>query len=103
MKRGEVWWADLPAPIGRRPVLLLSRNRAYAVRSAVTVAFFTTTIRHIPAEVRLTVADGVTRECVVNLDVINTIPKSTLVQRVCSLQPARIADVAMAIRFALDL
>jgi mRNA-degrading endonuclease toxin of MazEF toxin-antitoxin module len=41
MKRGEVWWADLPAPVGRRPVLLLSRDRAYAVRNAVTVAFLT--------------------------------------------------------------
>ena len=34
MMRGEVWWANLPPPIGRRPVLLLSRNRAYSVPSA---------------------------------------------------------------------
>ena len=33
MRRGEVWWADLPAPAGRRPVVLLSRNEAYAVGS----------------------------------------------------------------------
>ena len=33
MKRGEIWWADLPPPVGRRPVLLLSRDRAYVVRS----------------------------------------------------------------------
>jgi mRNA-degrading endonuclease toxin of MazEF toxin-antitoxin module len=26
MRRGEVWWADLPAPAGKRPVVLLSRN-----------------------------------------------------------------------------
>jgi mRNA interferase MazF len=58
MKRGEVWWADLPAPIGRRPVLLLSRDRAYAVRTAITVAFITTTVRNIPVEVKLTIADG---------------------------------------------
>ena len=61
MKRGEVWWADLPAPVGRRPALLLSRDRAYAVRNAVTVAFLTTTVRNIPVEVRLTPADGVPR------------------------------------------
>jgi len=53
MKRGEVWWANLPAPIGRRPVLLLSRDRAYQVRTAVTVAEITRTIRHIPVEVEL--------------------------------------------------
>ena len=40
MRRGEVWWADLPPPAGRRPVLLLSRNEAYAVRQLVTVAPF---------------------------------------------------------------
>ena len=28
MKRGEVWWARLPAPQGLRPVLLLSRQKA---------------------------------------------------------------------------
>ena len=37
MRRGEVWWADLPVPVGRRPVVLLSRNEAYAVRELVTV------------------------------------------------------------------
>jgi len=48
MKRGEAWWAELPSPIGKRPVLLLSRNEAYVVRNAVTVAEITTTIRGIP-------------------------------------------------------
>jgi len=38
MRRGEIWWAELPAPGGRRPVLLLSRNEAYVVRQLVTVA-----------------------------------------------------------------
>jgi hypothetical protein len=32
MLRGEIWWAKLPPPVGRDPVLLLSRNEAYAVR-----------------------------------------------------------------------
>jgi mRNA interferase MazF len=103
MKRGEVWWADLPAPVGRRPVLLLSRDRAYSVRNAVTVAFLTTTVRQIPVEVAWTIADGVPKDCIVNLDVINTIPKSTLSTRVCVLSQPRMAEVAKAIRFAIDL
>jgi len=44
MRRGEVWWAEQPEPIGRRPVVLLSRDEAYKVRNAVTVAQVTTTI-----------------------------------------------------------
>jgi len=103
MKRGEVWWADLPAPIGRRPVLLLSRDRAYAVRTAITVAFITTTIRNIPVEVKLTMADGMPRDCVVNLDVVNTVPKASLSGRICALSGVKLAEVSKAIHFALDL
>ncbi len=51
MKRGEIWWAELAPPAGRRPVLLLSRNEAYAVRELVMVAPLTTRIRGIPSEV----------------------------------------------------
>ncbi len=29
MKQFEIWWADLPEPVGKRPVLLLSRNDAF--------------------------------------------------------------------------
>jgi mRNA interferase MazF len=75
MRRGEVWWADLPPPTGRRPVVLLSRNEAYAVRALVTVAPVTTRIRSIPAEVSLGPEDGLPRDCVANLDTIITIAK----------------------------
>ncbi len=103
MRRGEVWWADMPAPVGRRPVVLLSRDRAYAVRTAVSVAFLTTTVRGIAVEVPLGPADGLPKPCVANLDVINTIPKATLVQHICTLSAAKMADVGRAARFALDL
>jgi len=103
VRRGEVWWATLPAPVGRRPVLLLSRNRAYDVRNAVTVAFLTTTVRNIPVEVKLTPReDGVTKDCVINLDVISTIPKTTLDSRICSLSATRLENVEASIHFALD-
>ena len=58
MRRGDVWWADLRAPAGRRPVVLLSRNEAYAVRELVTIAPVTTRVRRIPSEVPLSVKDG---------------------------------------------
>ena len=78
MRRGEIWWADLPAPAGRRPVLLLSRDTMPIGRGEITVAYLTTTIRHRSVEVPLTPQDGVAMNCVVNLDSINTIPKSSL-------------------------
>ena len=103
MQRGEVWWAELPPPAGRRPVLLLSRDRAYRVRSSVTVAVVTRTIRDIPVEVPLGLDDGMPATCVVNVDNILTVPKSVLKDRVTMLSAGKMTAVASAIRFALDL
>ena len=103
MRRGEVWWAELPPPVGRRPVLLLSRDTAYRVRTSVTVAVITRTIRNIPTEVPLDQEDGIPAKCVANLDNILTIPKSRLTERVTTLSPEKMTAVAKAVAFALDL
>lgn len=103
MRRGEVWWAELPPPAGRRPVVLLSRNEAYAVRELVTVAPITSRARRIPSEVALERSEGLPRRCVVNLDTITTIPKRALSQRLTTLGPVRLAAVDRALRFALGL
>ena len=103
MRRGEVWWAELPAPVGRRPVVLLSRNEAYALRELVIVAAVTTRARRIPAEVELAVEDGMPRRCVVNLDTLMTIPKATLAARLTALTPLKLAAVERALKFAVGL
>lgn len=103
MNRGELWWADLPKPAGRRPVLLLSRNVAIQVRKYVTVAQVTTVVRNLPVEVPLTESEGMPRACVVNLDVINTIPKSLLKKPICKLHLGKMRAVEQALRFALQL
>jgi len=54
-------------------------------------------------EVLLDRSDGVFRKCVVNLDSINTVPKSCLRYRVCMLSAARMVEVKNAIIEALDL
>jgi len=103
MHRGEVWWANLPPPIGRRPVLLLSRDAAYQVRTSITVSVITRTVRHIPVEVPLGVEDGMPEKCVVNLDSIMTIPKPLLSERITMLSHDKIALVNRAVLFALEL
>jgi len=103
VRRGEVWWAELPAPVGGRPVLLLSRDAAYRVRTSVTVGVVTRTIRSIPVEVPLGPEDGMGSPCVVNLDDILTVPKSCLTRRLTMLSPDKMTAVAKAIAFALDL
>jgi len=103
MQRGEVWWAQLPLPVGKRPVVLLSRNEAYNVRTAVTVAEVTSTMRGIPVEVELGPEDGLPKKCVVNLDTIVTIRKDMLVERISFLRGEKIEKINAAIRFALSL
>lgn len=103
MKRGEVWWADLPPPAGRRPVVLVSRDEAYLVRELITIAPVTTRIRDLPVEVPLGPADGLPKACVINADTLTTIPKRLLSERVTLLSPAKAAALDDAIRFALGL
>lgn len=103
MRKDEVWWANLPSPIGKRPVVLLSREEAYSVRNAVTVAEVTSTIRNIPAEVNLGTGDGLPKKCVINLDTIITIRKELLTEKITDLTPEKIDKVNKAIKFALDL
>ena len=103
MRRGEIWWAELKPPAGRHPVLLLSRNEAYAVRELVTVAPVTTRMRHIPSEVPLGPEDGLPKPCVVNLDTITTIAKRSLQERLVLLSPEKLRAVEAALHFALGL
>lgn len=103
MERGEVWWADLPKPAGRHPVVILTRHRAVQVREAVTVAQITSRIRNIPVEVSLGAEDGMPKKCVVNLDVIHTIPKKLLTERVAALSSEKLQAVEAALKFALAL
>jgi mRNA interferase MazF len=103
MRRGEIWWANLPSPIGRRPVLLLSRDAAYSVRTSVTVSLVTRTIRDIPVEVPLGLEDGIPVKCVVNLDEILTIPMSRITEQVTTLNPDKMKSVARAVIYALAL
>ena len=78
MKRGDVWWAQLPSPAGRRPVVLISRAAAYQLRANITVAEVSIVIRNVPSEVPLSKRDGLPRRYVVNADNLITIPKAWL-------------------------
>jgi mRNA interferase MazF len=84
-------------------MVLLSRDEAYAVRNAVTVAEVTSTIRGIPVEVELGPEDGLPKRCVVNLDTIVTIRKDLLIERLAILRDEKIEQIDKAIKFALSI
>ena len=101
MRQFEIWWANLPAPARRRPVLLLSRNDAYQYLSKFIAAEITTTIRNIPVEVKLGRREGLPSPCVANLDNIRTIARKGLDSRAGALAPSRHREVKRAMGYAL--
>ena len=103
MRRGEIWWAKMPLPAGRRPVVLLSRDAAYAVRSAITVAEVSTVVRGIASEILLGARDGMPRKCVANTDNLVTIPKTWLESKLCDLRGAKLAALDTALKYSLGL
>ena len=103
MRRGEIWWADLPEPAGRRPVVLLSRDEAYSVRDFVIMSPLTTRRRGLLTEVELGPEDGLPRTSVANMDVIITGSKERLRERISDLSPAKLRAIEAAIHFALGL
>ncbi|MGH9366292.1 MAG: type II toxin-antitoxin system PemK/MazF family toxin, partial [Thermoanaerobaculia bacterium] len=68
MRQYELWWANMPEPVGRRPVLLLSRDAAYDYLHRFIVVEVTATIRDIPVEVSLGRREGLRRRSVANFD-----------------------------------
>jgi mRNA-degrading endonuclease toxin of MazEF toxin-antitoxin module len=101
LTRYEIWWAELPAPAGKRPVLLLSRPDSYEYLNKFVAAEITTTARSIPVEVPLGPAEGLARKCVVNCDNLRTVSRSALVKRAGLLGRRREVEVKRAIGYAL--
>ena len=100
MKQYEIWWANLPAPAGRRPVLLLSRDSAYEYLNKFIVAEITTTIRGIAEEVRLGPKEGLQKPCAANFDNLRTVARSALVKKAGALAAARQIEIKRAVGYA---
>lgn len=101
MNRGDVCWYTFKAPDKKRPVLVLTRNSAIAVLNSVTIAPITSTIRSIPTEVILTTDDGLPSTCAANFDNLQTVPKSSIGDRIARLTARKMTEAAAAVSFAL--
>jgi mRNA interferase MazF len=100
-RRGEVWWCELPH-IGRRPVVVLTRDPAIPRLRRTLVAPCTTTIRDLPSEVLLDPGDDhVPRRCAVNLDSVESVSVAVLVERVGSLSGDRMRQLCAALEVAV--
>jgi mRNA interferase MazF len=102
VRQYEIWWASLPPPVGRRPVLLLTRDSAYTVLNKVIVAEVTSTLRNIPVEVQLGPREGLSRKSVANLDNAHVVARSDLEARIGTLPTSRVGEVKRALGYVLD-
>jgi mRNA interferase MazF len=101
-ERGELWWCELPE-VGRRPVVVLSRDVAIPRLRRTLIAPCTTTIRGLPSEVVLEPGDDpVPRRSAVNLDSVESVSLAVLVERMGRLSDARMRDLCAALEIAVD-
>lgn len=103
LRRGDLYWARIPGPRGRRPVVIVSRTRAVRVRPVVTIAPVTSMIRGIESELPLGPDDGLEVRCVANCDNIETVSKARLTKRIGSLDSHKLVALDKALRFALGI
>lgn len=100
--RGELWWCE-PPEIGRRPVVVLSRDAAIPSLGRALIAPCTTTIRGLPSEVVLDPGeDPLRRRCAVNLDSMESVSVALLVERIGSLDGGRMREICRALEVATD-
>lgn len=100
--RGELWWCELPE-IGRRPVVVLSRDTAIPRLGRTLVGPCTTTIRGLASEVVLEPGDDpIPRRSAVNLDSVESVSLAVLVERLGRLSSEQMAEVCSALAVAVD-
>ena len=100
--RGELWWCE-PPEIGRRPVVVLTRDVAIPRLRRALIAPCTTTIRGLASEVVLEPGqDPVVRRTAVNLDSVESVSVGVLIDRIGRLSDVRMAEICEALAVAVD-
>jgi mRNA interferase MazF len=99
--RGEIWWCELPK-VGRRPVVVLSRDAAIPRLRRTLIAPCTTTVRGLASEVLLEPGeDPIPRRSAVNLDSVESVSLGSLVDRLGRLGDDRMGEVCAALGVAV--
>jgi mRNA interferase MazF len=112
IRRGEIWWADLPEPVGsgpghRRPVLVVQSDTFNRSRLAtVTVVALTGNVRLLDAPGNVLIpaqSSGLPRDSVANVTQVLTVNRDLLTERVHGVSASIVKQVNEGLRFALDL
>lgn len=102
--RNEIYWGDLGEPNGRRPVVVLTRDAAASVLTAVVCAPITRTKRGTRSEVEVGTEEGLPQPSVINCDNLITVPITRLnADPVGQLDTIKRAQLDQALRYSLDI
>ena len=109
--RGELWWAELPEPIGsepgfRRSVLIIQINRFNNSRLATVLAVAITTnlaLAQMPGNVLLEAAAGLDQDSVVNITQVITLDRQMLLERIGALPQHLLQRVEQGLRLIQGL
>jgi mRNA interferase MazF len=112
VRRGEVWWAELPDPVGsepgfRRPVVIVQSDSFNRSRiSTVIVAALTTNVglQGMPGNVYVPRGlAGLPRASVINVSQIFTLDRRRLVEQAGSLTAAKLRELEDGLRLVLAM
>lgn len=112
MKRGELWWASLPAPTGsgpgfRRPVVVVQSkpfNDSHIATVIVAVVTSNLALAAAPGNVRLAKSEaGLPKAPVVNVSQLITLDRSLLTSKVKTLSSRAMSQVDEGLRLVLAL
>jgi mRNA interferase MazF len=106
ISQGEIWWADLPDPVGsgpgfRHPIIVIQCDAFNRSRIATVVCVpltSNTSLAEIPGNVLLSRAEtGLPKESVANASQVVTLDKESLTERVGKVSRAKLELVHSAL------
>lgn len=100
IRRGEIWNYEFKPPDKRRPVLVLSRQKAINMLNYVIAAPITSTIHGSVSEVVVGIEQGLKNTSAINLDNVQTVEKSKLIQFVGTLDAELMKKACRALSIA---
>jgi mRNA interferase MazF len=112
MRRGEIWWAALPAPSGsepgyKRPLLIVQSDDFNRSRIRTVIAVIVTSnlsLSDAPGNVFLPQkSSGLFKDSVANVSQMVTIDKSFLIEKAGKLRISELLEVEAGIRLVLSL
>lgn len=112
VERGEIWWANLPEPVGsnpgfRRPVLIIQSNQFNrSLINTVVVAIITSNTKLVGSSGNVLITSkqsNLPKDSVVNITQLYTMDESLLIEFVGEISDKKMLQVDKGLRLVLSL